>query len=342
MAVFSLACTLYTVLVGICFPENRQGVTTLFTDLRVQTLPFDWKHHCSHAGDDGTAASHNRRLGSVDATPRACAPSLHLVEQAVHVFTAQASAGGTSTTHSCRFGSVDATPGAVHDCQATEIPCRRGSVDATPGASAPDLRSERSAIAFVAQVRNAGAATTQAGRLEFVNTTPYVCAGSASSSFTGSLGSVDATPGADDDGTVTETTRRLGSVDATPGAYAPDRRSVGPACAPAAQVIAAGTATTQPHLLAGGGLWLPHPGPTRMGATPFAPKLQARYPNRRTLLQAGQSSRGARAQEGMWMPHPALMPLSVPLVRRTSNCRKTGLWSPHLHFLSRPQLHRST
>ena len=32
-------------------------------------------------------------------------------------------------------------------------------------------------------------------------------------------------------------------MDATPGAYAPDRRSVGPACAPAAQVIAAGTAT---------------------------------------------------------------------------------------------------
>ena len=216
---------LYTVLVGICFPENRQGVTTLFTDLHVQSLPFNWKHLCSHAGDDGTAASHNHRLGSVDATPRA-------------------SAGGTSTTHSCRFGSVDATPGAVHDCQATAIPCRRGSVDATPGASAPDLRSVRSAIAFVAQVSNAGAATTQAGRLEFVNTTPYVCAGSTSSSYTGSLGSVDATPGADDDGTVTETTRRLGSVDATPGAYAPDRRSVGPACAPAAQVIAAGTATT--------------------------------------------------------------------------------------------------
>ena len=263
MAVFSLACMLYTVLVGICFPENRQGVTTLFTDLHVQSLPFNWKHHCSHAGDDGTAASHNHRLGSVDATPRACAPGLHLVEQAVHVFTAQASAGGTSTTHSCRFGSVDATPGAsapglhiggqavqafaakaVHDCQATAIPCRRGSVDATPGASAPALRSVRSAIAFVAQVRNAGAATTQAGRLEFVHTTPYVCAGSTSSSYTGSLGSVDATPGADDDGTVTETTRRLGSVDATPGAYAPDRRSVGPACAPAAQVIAAGTATT--------------------------------------------------------------------------------------------------
>ena len=65
----------------------------------------------------------------------------------------------------------------------------------------------RSAIAFVAQVRNAGAATTQAGRLEFVNTTPYVCAGSTSSSYTGSLGSVDATPSADDDVTVTETTR---------------------------------------------------------------------------------------------------------------------------------------
>ena len=62
--------------------------------------------------EDSIVAARVGRLGSVDATPRACAPGLHLVEQAVHVFTAQASAGGTSTTHSCRFGSVDATPGA--------------------------------------------------------------------------------------------------------------------------------------------------------------------------------------------------------------------------------------
>ena len=125
---------LYTVLVGICFPENRQGVTTLFTDLHVQSLPFNWKHYYSHVGDDGTAASHNHRLGSVDATPGASAPGLHIGGQAVQAFAAK----------------------AVHDCQATAIPCRRGSVDATPGASAPDLRSVRSAIAFVAQVRNAG------------------------------------------------------------------------------------------------------------------------------------------------------------------------------------------
>ena len=277
---------LYTVFVGICFPENRQGMTTLFTDLHEQSLLFNWKRHCSHAGDDDTAASHNHRwgyvaatpgiaedctaaarvgrLGSVDATPRACAPGLRLVKQAVHIFIAQAGAGGTSTTHSCRFGSVDATPGAcapglhiegqavqafaakvVHDCQATAIPCRRGSVDATPGASAPDPCSVRSALAFVAQVGNAGTATTQAGRLEFVHTTPYACAGSTSSSYAGSLGSVDATPGADDDDTVTEITCRLRSVDATPEAYAPDLRSVGSASFLAAQVNAAGTATTQ-------------------------------------------------------------------------------------------------
>ena len=231
---------IYTVFVGICFPANRQGMATLFTDLHKPSLLFDWKSPCSHAGDDDTAAScHHRwgyvaatpgiaddstavarvgRPGLVDATPRACAPGLHLEEQAVYVFIAQAGAGDTSTAPSRGLGSVDATPGACAlglrtegrviqpfaakvDSQATAVSCRPGSVDATPGASTPGQRLARSALSLVAQVGNASMTTAQAGR--------------------------------------------LGSVDATPAASAPDKPLMKPASVPAIQVSETDTATTQ-------------------------------------------------------------------------------------------------
>ena len=266
------------------------------------------------------------------------------MEQAVYVFIAQAGAGDTSTTHSCRFGFVDATPGAcapglhiegqaVHafaakvvlDCQTTAIPCRPGSVDATPGASAPDLRPVRSALSFVAQVGNAGTTTTQAGRLEFVNTTPYACAGSTSSSYAGSLGSVEATPGADDGDTVTETTCRLGSVDATPEAFAPDLRSVGPASVLATQVNAAGTATTQ----AG-----------RLGFVDAAPYVDDAEATASTASRRGSvaTTPGADADGDH-----ALCAEAPDMVTESKDQQLPAgeWWSSHLHSLSQPQLHRS-
>ena len=177
MAVFFRAYTLYTVFDGFCFLEGRQGMTTLPTDMHANSLRFNWRYHSSHVGDDGPAATHTYRLGSVDATPGvgddgiaathtgrlgsvdATAADLHLVGLATHAFAAQVGDDSTATTYACRLGSVDATPGAyapglhlvgqaVHafaaqvgaDGTTPTHTCRLGSVDATPGACAPDCR----------------------------------------------------------------------------------------------------------------------------------------------------------------------------------------------------------
>ena len=211
-------------------------------------------------GVDGTVATRTGRLGSVDATPRACAPGLHLVGQAVHVFTAQVGAGG-STTHTCRLGSVDATPGACapglriggqavqafaakvdDDCKAAAITCRPGSVDATPGAYAPDLRSVWPDSALAAQVVDAGTATTQAGRQGYVNATPYAGAPALNPVRIAHF-ALDAQVGGDD--TATAQVCCLGPVDAADNACTLGLQVVGLAVyAFDAQVCAASASST--------------------------------------------------------------------------------------------------
>ena len=284
MAVFFRAYTLYTVFDGFCFLEGQQGMTTLPTDMHANSLRFNWRYHSSHVGDDGPAATHTYRLGSVDATPGvgddgiaathtgrlwsvdatpgACAPDLHLVGLATHAFAAQVGDDSTATTYACRLGSVDATPGAY----------------------APGLHLVGQAVhAFAAQVGADGTTPTHACRLGSVDATPGACApdlhlvGLATRAFAAQvgndntasthdcrMGSVDTTPGAcapglhlvgqvdhasaaqvGADGTTSTHTRRLGSVDATPGACAPGLHIVGQAVhAFAAKVGDDGTTTT--------------------------------------------------------------------------------------------------
>ena len=65
-------------------------MTTLPTDMHANSLRFNWRYHSSHVGDDGPAATHTYRLGSVDATPGV-------------------GDDGIAATHTGRLGSVDAT-----------------------------------------------------------------------------------------------------------------------------------------------------------------------------------------------------------------------------------------
>ena len=173
----------------------------------------------AQAGAGDTSTTHSRRFGSVDATPGACTLGLHIEGRAVQAFAAKVDCQATAVP--CRPGSVDATPGAsAPDLRpvrsalsfvaqvgaddgdtVTDTTCRLGSVDATPEASAPDLRLMGPASVLATQVNAAGTATVQAGRLGFVDATPYVddAEATASTASRRGLRLVATTPGADAD-----------------------------------------------------------------------------------------------------------------------------------------------
>ena len=122
MAVFSLACMLYTALCGFCLLEKRQRLI-LPKELQTKSLRSNWIYHGSHVGGDSTTATHTHkqgfvvatpvhRPGSVDATPRARSPGLHLAGREVQTSVAQVWDDGASSAPQYRSGYVDATPGA--------------------------------------------------------------------------------------------------------------------------------------------------------------------------------------------------------------------------------------
>ena len=234
MAVFSLACKLYTALCGFCLLEKRQRLI-LPKELQTKSLRSNWIYHGSHVGGDSTTATHTHKQGFVVATPGACASGSCLGGQLHHALVAQVDTDGIIAAHTGKLGSVVATPGA----------------------SASHLPIGGSASTFAAQVDEDGAASTSTSRVGSVVATPFACAsdrqlaglalftlttqvGEDYTTYVHRPGSVDATPSARspglhlagrevqtsvaqvwDDGASSAPQYRSGYVDATPGACAP-------------------------------------------------------------------------------------------------------------------------
>ena len=234
MAVFSLACMLYTALCGFCLLEKRQRLI-LPKELQTKSLRSNWIYHGSHVGGDSTTATHTHKQGFVVATPGACASGSCLGGQLHHALVAQVDTDGIIAAHTGKLGSVVATPGA----------------------SASHLPIGGSASTFAAQVDEDGAASTSTSRVGSVVATPFACAsdrqlaglalftlatqvGEGYTTYVHRPGSVDATPRARspglhlagqevqtsvaqvwDDGASSAPQHRSGYVDATPGACTP-------------------------------------------------------------------------------------------------------------------------
>ena len=199
MAVFSLACMLYTALCGFCLLEKRQRLI-LPKELQTKSLRSNWIYHGSHVGGDSTTATHTHKQGIVVATPGACASGSCLGGQLHHALVAQVDTDGIIAAHTGKLGSVVATPGA----------------------SASYLPIGGSASTFTAQVDEDGAASTSTSRVGSVVATPFACAsdrqlaglalftlttqvGEDYTTYVHRPGSVDATPRVWDDGAIIRT-----------------------------------------------------------------------------------------------------------------------------------------
>ena len=239
MAVFSLACKLYTALCGFCLLEKRQRLI-LPKELQTKSLRSTWIYHGSHVGGDSTTATHTHKQGFVVATPGACASGSCLGGQLHHALVAQVDTDGIIAAHTGKLGSVVATPGA----------------------SASHLPIGGSASTFAAQVDEDGAASTSTSRVGSVVATPFAC---ASDRQLAGLALFTLTTQVGED--YTTYVHRPGSVDATPRARSPGLHLAGREVQTSVARderfkplwLRSGTMAHHPHLHTGLGMRMPHP-----------------------------------------------------------------------------------